>query len=215
MVGALAFLLAAVLAVRETSTTILTWPNALVGLLLIVWLIPIKQYRLPVGTAVQPRAVPPRRRCIGARLHPRRRNRPTATDRRRSREATRRAHSRRVPVPGRELGYARRPGRNADRTQVALLLSELHRGFLACRRRDQAVRGRKAHPRRRGRGRRDCVTRRDCRVADAVQPVQQPRRLGAALRQGGPAMSRRCAVGAFECARRPSIRSPWAWRSPW
>ncbi len=49
VVGALAFLLAAVLAIRETSTTILTWPNALVGLLLIVWLIPIKQYRLPVA----------------------------------------------------------------------------------------------------------------------------------------------------------------------
>lgn len=48
VVGAFAFLLAALIAIRETSTTILTWPNALVGLLLIVWLIPIKQYRLPV-----------------------------------------------------------------------------------------------------------------------------------------------------------------------
>jgi O-antigen ligase/polysaccharide polymerase Wzy-like membrane protein len=49
VIGAVAFLLAAVVAIRETSTTILTWPNALVGLLLIVWLIPIKQYRLPVA----------------------------------------------------------------------------------------------------------------------------------------------------------------------
>lgn len=48
-VGAVAFLLAAVVAMREATNTLLTWPNALVGLLLIVWLIPIKQYRLPVA----------------------------------------------------------------------------------------------------------------------------------------------------------------------
>jgi O-antigen ligase/polysaccharide polymerase Wzy-like membrane protein len=48
VVGAVAFLFAAVIAIRETSTTLVTWPNALIVLLLIVWLIPIKQYRLPV-----------------------------------------------------------------------------------------------------------------------------------------------------------------------
>lgn len=47
-IGALVFALACVLAVRETSTPLITWPNALVGLVLIVWLIPIRLYRLPV-----------------------------------------------------------------------------------------------------------------------------------------------------------------------
>jgi hypothetical protein len=46
--GALVFVLAAILAVREASTPLITWPNALVGLVLIVWLIPIRLYRLPV-----------------------------------------------------------------------------------------------------------------------------------------------------------------------
>ncbi len=46
--GALVFALAAVLAVREASTPLVTWPNALVGLVLIVWLVPIRLYRLPV-----------------------------------------------------------------------------------------------------------------------------------------------------------------------
>jgi hypothetical protein len=49
VVGALVFALACVLAVRETTTPLVTWPNALVGLVLIVWLIPIRLYRLPVA----------------------------------------------------------------------------------------------------------------------------------------------------------------------
>lgn len=47
-VGASIFAFAAVLAVRETTTPLITWPNALVGLVFIVWLIPIRLYRLPV-----------------------------------------------------------------------------------------------------------------------------------------------------------------------
>jgi hypothetical protein len=48
IIGALAFAGASVLALRETSKPLVTWPNALAGLVLIVWLIPIKLYRLPV-----------------------------------------------------------------------------------------------------------------------------------------------------------------------
>jgi hypothetical protein len=49
-IGAFAFALAIVVAVRESSSaeSLLTWPNALVGLVLVVWLIPIRLYRLPV-----------------------------------------------------------------------------------------------------------------------------------------------------------------------
>jgi polysaccharide biosynthesis protein PslJ len=47
--GALAFAGAVVLALVETSRPIITWPNAVATLVLIIWLIPIKLYRLPVG----------------------------------------------------------------------------------------------------------------------------------------------------------------------
>jgi O-antigen ligase/polysaccharide polymerase Wzy-like membrane protein len=47
--GAVAFAGATVLALRETHKPILTWPNAIVCLVLVVWLIPIRLYRLPVG----------------------------------------------------------------------------------------------------------------------------------------------------------------------
>lgn len=46
--GAFAFALAAIIAVRETSDSLITWPNALVGLILVVWFVPIRLYRLPV-----------------------------------------------------------------------------------------------------------------------------------------------------------------------
>ncbi|MET0938704.1 MAG: O-antigen ligase family protein [Gaiellaceae bacterium] len=47
--GAVAFAGAAVLALRETHKPIVTWPNAIVCLVLVIWLIPIRLYRLPVG----------------------------------------------------------------------------------------------------------------------------------------------------------------------
>jgi hypothetical protein len=47
--GAFAFAGAVVLALRETHKPILTWPNAILCLVLVIWLIPIRLYRLPVG----------------------------------------------------------------------------------------------------------------------------------------------------------------------
>jgi hypothetical protein len=47
--GAVAFAGAVILALRETSKPLLTWPNAILCLVLIIWLIPIRLYRLPVG----------------------------------------------------------------------------------------------------------------------------------------------------------------------
>ncbi len=38
-----------VLALAQTSRPIVTWPNAIAGLVLVIWLIPIKLYRLPAG----------------------------------------------------------------------------------------------------------------------------------------------------------------------
>jgi hypothetical protein len=49
LAGAFAFAGAVILALRETHKPILTWPNAIVCLLLIIWLIPIRLYRLPAG----------------------------------------------------------------------------------------------------------------------------------------------------------------------
>lgn len=49
LAGAVAFAGAVVLALRETSTPIITWPNAVACLVLVIWLIPIRLYRLPVG----------------------------------------------------------------------------------------------------------------------------------------------------------------------
>jgi polysaccharide biosynthesis protein PslJ len=45
--GALAFLLACLLALRDSFAPIFTWPNALAGLVTVIWLIPIKLYSLP------------------------------------------------------------------------------------------------------------------------------------------------------------------------
>jgi hypothetical protein len=47
--GAAAFAGAVVLALRETTKPVFTWPNAVVCLVLVIWLIPIRLYRLPVG----------------------------------------------------------------------------------------------------------------------------------------------------------------------
>jgi len=46
--GAVVLLLACVLAVRETAAPVVTWSNSIVCLVLIIWLIPIKTYRLPI-----------------------------------------------------------------------------------------------------------------------------------------------------------------------
>ena len=46
--GALLFLIACAVALREATAPVFTWPNALAALLTIIWLIPIKLYTLPV-----------------------------------------------------------------------------------------------------------------------------------------------------------------------
>jgi len=48
-VGALALAAAFLVALAQTSRDILSWPNAIACLVLIIWLIPIKLYRLPVS----------------------------------------------------------------------------------------------------------------------------------------------------------------------
>jgi hypothetical protein len=46
--GAAVFVAAALLAVREMSTPTITWPNAIGGFALVIWLIPARGYRLPI-----------------------------------------------------------------------------------------------------------------------------------------------------------------------
>jgi O-antigen ligase/polysaccharide polymerase Wzy-like membrane protein len=47
--GAVAFLVGCVLALRDTTAPVITWVHAITLLVFIVWLIPIKSYRLPVN----------------------------------------------------------------------------------------------------------------------------------------------------------------------
>ncbi|MGH3011590.1 MAG: O-antigen ligase family protein [Gaiellaceae bacterium] len=47
--GAAVFIAAAVLAMRELSTPTITWPNAIGGFALVIWLIPARGYRLPIS----------------------------------------------------------------------------------------------------------------------------------------------------------------------
>lgn len=47
--GALVLLLACLLALRDTSVPVFTWPNMAASLALLVWLVPIKTYSLPVN----------------------------------------------------------------------------------------------------------------------------------------------------------------------
>jgi hypothetical protein len=46
--GSLVFLVAAVVALRESHVPVITWSNALAALFLVFWLIPMKVYRFPV-----------------------------------------------------------------------------------------------------------------------------------------------------------------------
>ena len=46
--GAAVFIVAALLAMREMSTPTVTWPNAIAGFALVIWLIPARGYRLPI-----------------------------------------------------------------------------------------------------------------------------------------------------------------------
>ncbi|MGH3044309.1 MAG: hypothetical protein ACRDM2_06250, partial [Gaiellaceae bacterium] len=46
--GAVIFLVAAVLAMRELATPTLTWPNAIAAFAFVIWLIPARGYRLPI-----------------------------------------------------------------------------------------------------------------------------------------------------------------------
>jgi polysaccharide biosynthesis protein PslJ len=48
MAGALVFVVAAIVAMRELATPTLTWPNAIAAFVLIMWLIPARGYRLPI-----------------------------------------------------------------------------------------------------------------------------------------------------------------------
>src|SRR3712207_9555414 len=45
---AFVFLAACLMALRETSAPILTWRTGIVVLVLVIWLVPIRNYRLPV-----------------------------------------------------------------------------------------------------------------------------------------------------------------------
>ena len=47
--GAVAFLLATLVALGESYRPILTWRSGVVLLILVIWLIPIKKYRLPIN----------------------------------------------------------------------------------------------------------------------------------------------------------------------
>jgi polysaccharide biosynthesis protein PslJ len=49
LAGAVIFLVAALLAMRELATPTLTWPNAIATFALVVWLIPARGYRLPIS----------------------------------------------------------------------------------------------------------------------------------------------------------------------
>jgi polysaccharide biosynthesis protein PslJ len=48
LAGAVFFALACLVAIREASTPVITWPSAIAGLMLVIWLIPIRSYRLPI-----------------------------------------------------------------------------------------------------------------------------------------------------------------------
>ena len=48
LAGAVAFLVACAAALRDTTSPLLTWRAGIVALILVVWLIPIRNYRLPV-----------------------------------------------------------------------------------------------------------------------------------------------------------------------
>ena len=52
-VGAGAFLLATLLAFGETARPIVTWENALLAFIAVLWFVPIKLYRLPVNLPFQ------------------------------------------------------------------------------------------------------------------------------------------------------------------
>jgi hypothetical protein len=47
--GAGAFFVATLLSLGQTKVALLTWPNALLVLIAVIWLVPIKLYRLPVN----------------------------------------------------------------------------------------------------------------------------------------------------------------------
>ncbi|MGH3103693.1 MAG: O-antigen ligase family protein [Gaiellaceae bacterium] len=51
--GAVVFLLACALAAREAASPVVTWPNTIVALALVIWFIPIKLYALPVSLPFQ------------------------------------------------------------------------------------------------------------------------------------------------------------------
>ena len=53
-VGAVVFALSVALGFRETKAPILTWPNAFLAFIAIVWLVPIKLYQLPVHLPFSP-----------------------------------------------------------------------------------------------------------------------------------------------------------------
>jgi polysaccharide biosynthesis protein PslJ len=49
LAGAVIFLVAALLAMRELAVPTLTWPNAIAAFALVIWLIPARGYRLPIS----------------------------------------------------------------------------------------------------------------------------------------------------------------------
>jgi hypothetical protein len=49
LAGAAVFVAACLLAMRELSTPTITWPNAVAGFVLVMWLVPARGYRLPIS----------------------------------------------------------------------------------------------------------------------------------------------------------------------
>ncbi len=199
---------------------IVTWPNAIVCLVLVIWLIPIRLYRLPVGLPfnLEPYRIAVLLLIFGLILGVMAGHLP----------ADRGGHGRALLALG-GVAFAsqavnwstpRHPGPAAGGLQDALVLRQLRRDLHAHRRGDPTLRGREAdHFRPRHRGR-DRGGRCHDRVPDAVEPVREPRQLDPRAREEPPRGARaarrkapRTRVGAApdRPRRRPddvSYRSP-------
>ena len=65
LAGAVVFIVAALLAMRELATPTVTWPNAIAAFVVVIWLVPARGYRLPITL---PFNLEPYRIVLGALL---------------------------------------------------------------------------------------------------------------------------------------------------
>ena len=186
MAGAVAFAGAVVLALRETHKPIVTWPNAIVCLVLVIWLIPIRLYRLPVGLPfnLEPYRIAVLLLIFGLILGVMAGHLPR--DRSGTRAGAARARRRGVRLAGRELEQPRHSGPAAGGLQDALVLRQLRRHLHAHRRGDPTLRGREADHFRPRHRRRDRGGRCHDRVPDAVESVRGPGQLDPRAREEPP-----------------------------